>query len=156
MRGTAGREDTIVIDPWCTGSAVFADDSRHAKDPQLLQSVGHYQFGDGPGLANLVTRRSEQIQREMVPSFKEDLNTLQALDYRHHPDSVHEPRHVLDDEFVERVAAKMAAPGRSTEAVRLRHEILAAGVARSMGLHHVKDAAQAAPMLVDAALKTPT
>jgi hypothetical protein len=160
--GQGFRNDPI-IDRWTEGPAVFREDSRYGKDPK---GYDYYTLNAGNrnrALENLGTVANEmKADRNLHEEFRSDMQRLQRGD-RTYRVEIREREPVLGDRFLEKAgkimhprSSKVPGSDKALESDRkapvrpYAQEILAAGVARSLG-EGVRGAAEKAPAIVDAA-----
>jgi hypothetical protein len=163
VRPGQGFRNDQIIDRWTEGPAVFREDSKYGRDPK-----GYDYYTLNPGNRDQALYHVGKIADEMKADrtlprkFASDMRQLQENGRIFRID-VLDPETVLHDRFLEKAGRIMhprssKAPGsdkalgtdRKAPVRPYAREILAAGVARSLG-EGVKGAADKAPAIVDAA-----
>jgi hypothetical protein len=152
-----GRAHHVIMDPWSKGPAVLATDSRRAEPPPDARTcAGPYGHEDTPAIKRamverwetLTTRDARALAANIRKSVPQAHRTLLAP-------KLPEPQSVLHPSFIRKVAAQLQPrdePERRPGQRALNLEILAAGVARSMGVPIGKESAKTAlPPIIEAA-----
>ncbi|MFE8646856.1 hypothetical protein ACFX58_17400 [Sphingomonas sp. NCPPB 2930] len=172
IRTMDGRAHDVVVDAWGDGPAIMAEDGRFSSEtppPVLFAHASDV----GPALAaDLSQRLDDLIERRQI-ELQVHLQDLAHTGFQHPAEAVFTLTPVESDAFMQRVAKKMATrvkPGQAradrwTDTVStllqrglgmhpkrdrmaaIRHDIIAAGIARSMG-DEVRSAVEDAPAVV--------
>ncbi|PHN81926.1 type III effector [Pseudomonas syringae pv. cerasicola] len=141
---------TIVMDPWSNGSAIFAEDSRFAKNRNAVERTDTFNLSTAAEAGKITRETAEKALTQVTTRLQKRLADQQEQvspikSGRYRPE-----KSVLDDAFVRRVSDKLT----STDLRRaLQVDIEAVGVAMSLGTKGVKEATRQARPLVELAVK---
>jgi hypothetical protein len=157
VRNERSRAHHVIMDPWSKGPAVLAADSRRAElPPDVNTCAGPYGHEDAAAIRQamaarrrvVTTRDARALEMAILEPVPQGRRTRLAPKLR-------EPRSVLHPSFVLKVAAHLQSPSEVRHPSRrhdLNLEVLAAGVARSMGVPINKESAKTAlPPIIEAA-----
>ncbi|GKQ27846.1 type III effector [Pseudomonas syringae] len=140
----------IVMDPWSNGPAIFAEDSRFAKDRSTVERTDSFTLATAAEAGKITRETAEnaliqatsRLQKRLADQ-KSQVSPVAGGRYR-------QGNSVLDDAFARRVSDTLnnGDPRRA-----LQVEIEAAGVAMSLGAQGVKAVAEQARTVVEQARK---
>ncbi|SDW50525.1 hypothetical protein SAMN05444064_10494 [Pseudomonas syringae] len=141
---------TIVMDPWSNGSAIFAEDSRFAKNRNAVERTDTFNLSTAAEAGKITRETAEKVLTQVTTRLQKRLADQQEQvspikSGRYRPE-----KSVLDDAFVRRVSDKLTSPDLRRA---LQVDIEAVGVAMSLGTKGVKEATRQARPLVELAVK---
>jgi hypothetical protein len=162
-RANADRMNDAILDRWASGPAILREDSRYGLGSNVQEAYPLYGANRDKALSNVHwilqdIRKDQGLKAE----FQANMAELERMDYRFRG-KVWDEESVLDEGFrrkacsilhpdpartvpIERALAKEQKP----PALSSSQEVLAAGVARSLG-EGVRGAAEKAPGILEAA-----
>jgi hypothetical protein len=162
-RPNADRSNDQIIDRWTSGPAVLREDSSYGLNPKAKE--GYPLNGANRNKAiNNVNRILQEIKKDhgLIAEFQANMEELRKMDYRF-MGKVWDEESVMGESFRRKAggilhpdSSQLARSARILETdkqVPVRpysQEVLAAGVARSLG-EGVRSAAEKAPGILDAA-----
>ncbi len=135
----------IVMDPWSNGPAVFAEDSRFAKDRSAVERTDSFTLSTAAEAGKITRETAEKALTQATSRLQQRLADQQAQVSPVEGSRYRQENSVLDDAFARRVSDTLnnADPRRA-----LQVEIEASGVAMSLGAQGVKTVVQQAPKVV--------
>lgn len=163
VRPGQGFGNDQIVDRWTEGPAVLREDSKYGREPQG-QDVYTLNAGNRDRALNQIGEIAGEMRRDrsLHARFGTDMTRLEGGN-RIFQVEIQEAESVLRDRFLEKAgrtlhprSSKVPMSDRVLETDRkapvrpYAQEILAAGVARSLG-EGVRGAAEKAPVIVDAA-----
>lgn len=154
-----GRDHHVIIDPWSKGPAVLAKHSTLAEPPpEAARSAGPYHRKDEPAIKQAMKERLETVRTRDAQALAAAIRKPIPQAYREKiAPTLQEPQSVLHPSFIHEAAAQLQPPGepeRRPGQQALNLDIMAAGVARSMGIPIDKTSAKTAlPPIIQAARK---
>lgn len=145
-KGSGGR---VVMDPWADGPAVFAEDSRFAKDRKSVSTKTSISVAEAAEGHRLAVQASAAAMKDRADEIKE--RCQKASDYvkrewaEGHAAEWEQmqwsPQPVLDGALANRTRQRLNS---------LQSEVHAAGVAMSLGSRRVRDVVTDVPRIIDA------
>ncbi|WP_240334892.1 type III effector [Pseudomonas syringae] len=135
----------IVMDPWSNGPAVFAEDSRFAKDRRAVERTDSFTLSTAAKAGKITRETAEKALTQATSRLQQRLADQQAQVSPVEGGRYRQENSVLDDAFARRVSDMLnnADPRRA-----LQVEIEASGVAMSLGAQGVKTVVRQAPKVV--------
>ncbi|MCQ2991018.1 type III effector [Pseudomonas tremae] len=127
---------TIVMDPWSNGPAIFAEDSRFAKNRNAVERTDTFKLSTAAEAGNITREIAEKALTQATPRLQQRLADQQAHVLPIRSGRYRQEQSVLDDAFVRRVSGKLTTPDPQRA---LQVEMEAVGVAMSLGAKDVKD-----------------
>lgn len=150
VRPGAGSSGRVVMDAWADGPAVFAEDSRFAKDRKSVSTKTAISVAEAAEGHRLAVQASEAAMNDRADEIEE--RCQKASDYvKREWANGHEaewkqmewsPQPVLDGALANRTRQRLHS---------LQSEVHAAGVAMSLGSWRVRDVVNDVPRIIDAA-----
>jgi hypothetical protein len=150
VRPGAGSSGRVVMDPWAHGSAVFAEDTRFAKDRNAVSMKTSISVAEAAEGHDLAVQASEVAMTDRGDDIEQ--RSQRASDYleREWADghgaewerTQWRPQPLLDDGLADRTRTRPHS---------LQSEVHAAGVAMSLGSRRVGDVVRDVPRIIQAA-----
>ncbi|WP_458380552.1 hypothetical protein [Rhizobium ruizarguesonis] len=147
---TQSGSSTIVMDPWSNGSAIFAEDSRFAKNRNAVERTDTFNLSIAAEAGKITRETAEKALTQVTTRLQKRLADQQEQvspikSGRYRPE-----KSVLDDAFVRRVNGKLCARDLRRA---LQVDVEAVGVAMSLGTKGIKEVTRQARPLVELAAK---
>lgn len=157
MHNERGRDHHVIMDPWDKGSAVLVKHSTRAEPPpEAKSSAGPYVREDAPAIKQAMAERWKTVTTRDAQALAMEIRKPVPQAHRDViAPMLQEPQSVLHPSFIDKAAAQLQPPGepeRRPGQQALNQEVMAAGVARSMGVSINQTSAKTAlPPIIQAA-----